>query len=84
MRVHRALTGSLRDVGVPLRRLRIDDEAFEGLYGHTSHPIEKEAQRFAVRVILQFVEELMDVIEVKWQSQKKLLAHRNCWYVEIR
>lgn len=48
-------------------KIEIDDEAFDRLYGHTSHPIEikKKGQKIAVRVISQFGEETMKVMEVK-------------------
>lgn len=47
-------------------RIEIDEEAFERLYGHISHPIEikKKGQKIAVRVISQFGEESMKVIVV--------------------
>jgi adenine-specific DNA-methyltransferase len=47
-------------------RVEIDDEAFERLYGHISHPIEvkKKGQKIAVRVISQFGEESMKVLGV--------------------
>ncbi len=47
-------------------RIEIDEEAFERLYGHISHPIEikKKGQKIAVRVISQFGEESMKVLEV--------------------
>ena len=47
-------------------KMEIDDEAFERLYGHISHPIEvkKKGQKIAVRVISQFGEESMKVLEV--------------------
>src|SRR6218665_1233087 len=40
-------------------KIEIDDEAFERLYGHASHPIEikKKGQKIAVRIISQFGEE---------------------------
>ena len=48
-------------------KVEIDDEAFDRLYGHISHPIpiKKKAQKIAVRVISQFGEETMKVIEIK-------------------
>lgn len=47
-------------------KIEIDDEAFDRLYGHTSHPFEaKKGQKIAVRVISQFGEESMKVLEVK-------------------
>lgn len=46
-------------------KIEIDEEAFERLYGHTSHPIKaKKGQKIAVRVISQFGEESMKVLEV--------------------
>lgn len=47
-------------------RIEIDDEAFERLYGHISHPIEvkKKGQKIAVRVISQFGEESMKVVSI--------------------
>lgn len=47
-------------------KIEIDDEAFERLYGHTSHPIEvkKKGQKIAVRIISQFGEECMKVVVV--------------------
>jgi len=47
-------------------KIEIDDEAFNRLYGHISHPIEitKKGQKIAVRVISQFGEETMKVIAV--------------------
>ena len=45
-------------------KIEIDDEAFERLYGHMSHPIEiKKGQKIAVRVISQFGEESTKVLE---------------------
>jgi adenine-specific DNA-methyltransferase len=44
-------------------KIEIDDEAFERLYGHVSHPIEvKKGQKIAVRIISQFGEECTKVI----------------------
>ena len=45
-------------------KIEIDDEAFDRLYGHISHPIEikKKGQKIAVRVISQFGEETTKVI----------------------
>jgi len=45
-------------------KIEIDDEAFERLYGHISHPITIKAkgQKIAVRVISQFGEETTKVI----------------------
>lgn len=47
-------------------KIEIDDEAFDRLYGHISHPIEtgKKGQKIAVRVISQFGEESTKVIEI--------------------
>ena len=47
-------------------KIEIDDEAFDRLYGHISHPIEfgKKGQKVAVRVISQFGEESTKVIEI--------------------
>ncbi|KAB2894973.1 MAG: site-specific DNA-methyltransferase [Chlorobi bacterium] len=47
-------------------KIEIDDEAFDRLYGHVSHPIElkKKGQKIAVRVISQFGEETTKVITV--------------------
>ena len=47
-------------------KIEIDDEAFDRLYGHISHPIPyKKGKKIAVRVISQFGEESMKVLEVK-------------------
>lgn len=47
-------------------KVEIDDEAFDRLYGHKSHPFEAEkGQKVAVRVISQFGEESMKVLDVK-------------------
>lgn len=45
-------------------KIEIDDEAFDRLYGHISHPIEikKKGQKIAVRIISQFGEESTKVI----------------------
>lgn len=45
-------------------KIEIDDEAFDRLYGHISHPIEiiKKGQRIAVRIISQFGEECTKVL----------------------
>lgn len=45
-------------------KIEIDDEAFDRLYGHISHPIEvkKKGQKIAVRVISQFGEETTKVL----------------------
>jgi adenine-specific DNA-methyltransferase len=44
-------------------KIEIDDEAFDRLYGHISHPIivKKPGQKIAVRVISQFGEEITKV-----------------------
>lgn len=46
--------------------IELDDEAFDRLYGHISHPIEikKKGQKIAVRIISQFGEESTKVITV--------------------
>jgi adenine-specific DNA-methyltransferase len=48
-------------------KIEIDDEAFDRLYGHISHPIKmrKPGQKIAVRVISQFGEESTKVLVVK-------------------
>jgi adenine-specific DNA-methyltransferase len=47
-------------------KIEIDDEAFDRLYGHISHPIEikKKGQKIAVRIISQFGEECTKVISL--------------------
>jgi len=47
-------------------KIEIDEEAFERLYGHISHPIEikHKGQKIAVRMISQFGEESTKVITV--------------------
>ena len=47
-------------------RIEIDDEAFDRLYGHISHPIEikHKGQKIAVRMISQFGEESTKVISI--------------------
>jgi adenine-specific DNA-methyltransferase len=47
-------------------KIEIDEEAFDRLYGHVSHPIEitKPGQKIAVRVISQFGEETTKVLVV--------------------
>ena len=47
-------------------KIEIDDEAFDRLYGHISHPIEvkKKGQKIAVRVISQFGEETTKVLTI--------------------
>ncbi|MFQ3576092.1 MAG: site-specific DNA-methyltransferase [Cytophagales bacterium] len=48
-------------------KIEIDDEAFDRLYGHISHPIEvkKKGQKIAVRVVSQFGEESTKVLTVE-------------------
>ena len=45
-------------------KIEIDDDAFDRLYGHISHPIEikKKGQKIAVRIISQFGEECTKVL----------------------
>lgn len=45
-------------------KIEIDDEAFDRLYGHISHPIEikNKGQKIAVRIISQFGEECTKVL----------------------
>jgi adenine-specific DNA-methyltransferase len=47
-------------------KIEIDDEAFDRLYGHNSHPIEirRKGQKIAVRIISQFGEECTKVLTV--------------------
>jgi adenine-specific DNA-methyltransferase len=47
-------------------KIEIDDEAFDRLYGHISHPIEikKKGQKIAVRIISQFGEECTKVLTI--------------------
>jgi len=47
-------------------KIEIDDEAFDRLYGHVSHPIEikKKGQKIAVRIISQFGEESTKVLSL--------------------
>ncbi|WP_373514053.1 site-specific DNA-methyltransferase [Persicitalea sp.] len=47
-------------------KIKIDEEAFDRLYGHQSHPISVngKGQKIAVRVISQFGEETMKVLSV--------------------
>lgn len=47
-------------------RIEIDEEAFDRLYGHISHPIEitKKNQKIAVRMISQFGEESTKIIHL--------------------
>lgn len=46
-------------------KIEIDDEAFDRLYGHISHPIEikRKGQKIAVRIISQFGEECTKVLQ---------------------
>ncbi|HVS91210.1 MAG TPA: site-specific DNA-methyltransferase [Mucilaginibacter sp.] len=45
-------------------KIEIDDEAFDRLYGHISHPIKiKAGQRIAVRIISQFGEESTKILK---------------------
>ena len=48
-------------------KIEIDDDAFDRLYGHISHPIvvKSKGQKIAVRVISQFGEETTKVLTVK-------------------
>lgn len=47
-------------------KIEIDEEAFDRLYGHESHPIEyKKGKRIAVRVISQFGEESTKVLTME-------------------
>ena len=44
-------------------KIELDDEAFDRLYGHISHPIAvKKGQKIAVRVVSQFGEESTKVV----------------------
>jgi adenine-specific DNA-methyltransferase len=47
-------------------KIEIDDEAFDRLYGHISHPIEvtRKGHKIAVRIISQFGEECTKVLEI--------------------
>ena len=46
-------------------KIEIDEEAFDRVYGHVSHPIKADkGQKIAVKVISQFGEESMKVIEI--------------------
>lgn len=47
-------------------KIEIDDEAFDRLYGHISHPIEikRKDQKIAIRIISQFGEESTKVLQV--------------------
>ncbi len=44
--------------------IKIDDEAFDRLYGHLSHPIEGKGHKVAVRIISQFGEESTRVVDL--------------------
>jgi adenine-specific DNA-methyltransferase len=57
---------STRKKAEKMLKIEIEDEAFNRLYGHISHPIEvmKKGQKVAVRVISQFGEESTKVIEI--------------------
>ena len=48
------------------RPTEIDDDAFDRLYGHISHPIEikNKGQKIAVRIVSQFGEECTKVMGV--------------------
>jgi len=50
-----------------LLKIELDEEAFDRVYGHISHPfaIGKKGQKIAVRVISQFGEEAMKVLAVE-------------------
>jgi adenine-specific DNA-methyltransferase len=60
-----AATSAKRNAEKTLK-IEIDDEAFERLYGHKSHPIEvkNKGQKIAVRIISQFGEECTKVLSV--------------------
>jgi len=47
-------------------KIEIDDEAFDRLYGHISHPIEvkRKGQKIAVRIISQFGEECTKILRI--------------------
>ncbi len=46
-------------------KIDIDEEAFDRVYGHISHPIKVEkGKKITVKVISQFGEESMKVIEI--------------------
>ncbi|MBS1537663.1 MAG: site-specific DNA-methyltransferase [Bacteroidetes bacterium] len=47
-------------------KIEIDDEAFDRLYGHISHPIEvkRKGQKIAVRIISQFGEECTKILTI--------------------
>ena len=59
-----AKKSSKRNVEKTLK-IEIDEEAFDRLYGHVSHPIEvkRKGQKVAVRVISQFGEESTKVLK---------------------
>lgn len=48
-------------------RIEIDDDAFDRLYGHTSHPIEirHPNQKIAARIVSQFGEECTKVLHAQ-------------------
>jgi adenine-specific DNA-methyltransferase len=60
-----AVTSAKRQAERTLK-IEIDDDVFERLYGHKSHPIEikKKGQKIAVRIISQFGEECTKVLEI--------------------
>ncbi len=47
-------------------KIEIDEEAFERLYGHTSHPVElkRKGQKIAIRIVSQYGEESTKVISI--------------------
>lgn len=51
-------------------KIEIDDEAFDRLYGHISHPIEvkKKGQKIAVRIISQFGEESTKILTIEYDK----------------
>ncbi|MBL7127899.1 MAG: hypothetical protein ISS16_02830 [Ignavibacteria bacterium] len=48
-------------------KIEVDEEAFKRVYDNVSHPIEirDKNQKIAVKVVSQFGEESMKVVEVK-------------------
>lgn len=58
--------GKIRKKVEKTLRIEIDDEAFDRLYGHISHPIavKRKGQKIAVRVISQFGEECTKVLRI--------------------
>lgn len=54
-------------------KIEIDEEAFDRLYGHVSHPITvtHKGQKIAVRIISQFGEECMKVLSLKDAQESK-------------